>query len=235
MVAIALSNQSALRAFRESVDAVSGRANYQIASESGLDENLLLKLQPFWRSGLRFAPVIDVDGVLEPEQTPIRILAVDLLSDIHFRDYRYAEIQGSTQFYLDLFKEDSIILPITFAQEHHLRLDLRSRSTSSVTRTMMARAQARSMTAFSSGIGIADTHRAEAVRLPGRLTRVDLLVPDDRVTRRSARFCRRACASSGHRAAASASACSRLSHQSLRAGGRSPAGRNVPRHNTVLI
>src|SRR5207249_872181 len=78
VVAIALSNQSALRAFRESVDAVSGRANYQIASDSGLDEDLLLKLQPFWRRGVRFAPVIDVDGILEPSQIPIRLLAVDL-------------------------------------------------------------------------------------------------------------------------------------------------------------
>src|SRR5438093_11596976 len=95
VVAIALSNQSALRAFRESVDAVSGRANYQIASDSGLDEDLLLKLQPFWRRGVRFAPVIDVDGVIEPDQVPIRLLAVDLLSDIHFRDYRYAQIQSS--------------------------------------------------------------------------------------------------------------------------------------------
>ena len=127
VVAIALSNQSALRAFRESVDAVAGRANYQIASDSGLDEGLLLKLQPFWQRGVRFAPVIDVDGVIEPEQIPIRLLAVDLLSDIHFRDYRYAEILGgaptsSAAVYLDLFKDDSIILPMTFALEHHLRL-----------------------------------------------------------------------------------------------------------------
>ena len=92
VVAIALSNQSALRAFRESVDAVSGRANYQIASDSGIDESLLLKLQPFWRRGVRFAPVIDVDAIVEPAQIPIRLLAVDLLSDIHFRDYRYAAI-----------------------------------------------------------------------------------------------------------------------------------------------
>ena len=34
VVAIELSNQSALRAFRESVDAVAGRANYQIVSDT---------------------------------------------------------------------------------------------------------------------------------------------------------------------------------------------------------
>src|SRR2546423_13334316 len=86
VVAMALSNQSALRAFRESVDAVAGRANYQIVSDAGLDENLLLALQPFWARGVRFAPVIDADGIAEQWQTPVRLLGVDLMSDLHFRD-----------------------------------------------------------------------------------------------------------------------------------------------------
>src|SRR5213075_3199235 len=64
VVAIALSNQSALRAFRESVDAVAGRANYQIVSDAGLNEDVLLKLQPFWPRGVRFAPVIDAEGMM---------------------------------------------------------------------------------------------------------------------------------------------------------------------------
>ncbi|PYQ53584.1 MAG: hypothetical protein DMF59_01450 [Acidobacteria bacterium] len=191
VVAIALSNQSALRAFRESVDAVSGRANYQIASDSGLDETLLLKLQPFWRRGVRFAPVIDVDGVIEPDQIPIRLLAVDLLSDIHFRDYRYAEILSgasptSAAVYLDLFRDDSIILPLTFAQEHHLRLgspiaiNILGHDTTMIVRGLLeARGPA---TAFNGSIGIADIAAAQKrFGMLGRVTRVDLLVPDDGV------------------------------------------------------
>src|SRR5712691_12987395 len=74
VVAIQLANQSALRAFRESVDAIAGRANYQIAGESGaLDENLLLNLRWLWDHNGRFAPVIDVEGVVEPSQLPIRL------------------------------------------------------------------------------------------------------------------------------------------------------------------
>src|SRR5436305_3004653 len=95
VVAIALSNQSALRAFRESVDAVAGRANYQIVSDAALSEDVLLKLQPFWPRGVRFAPVIDAEGVVEPSQQPIRLLGVALLSDLHFRDYRYASVVTS--------------------------------------------------------------------------------------------------------------------------------------------
>src|SRR5947209_329792 len=191
VVAIALANQSALRAFRESVDAVSGRANYQIAADSGLDETLLLKLQPFWRAGVRFAPVIDVDGVVEPQQIPIRLLAVDLLSDIHFRDYRYAAILGgaprpSAAVYVDLFKDDSIILPATFAREHGYRLgspialNILGHATTMIVRGILeARGPA---TAFNGSIGIADIATAQKrFGMLGRLTRIDLLVPDDRL------------------------------------------------------
>jgi putative ABC transport system permease protein len=162
VVAIALANQSALRAFRESVDAVSGRANYEIASDSGLDEALLFKLQPLWQRGLRFAPVIDVDGIVQPQQIPIRILAVDLLSDIHFRDYRYAQIQAV---YINLFKDDSIILPATFARDHGLRLgspielNVLGHETTMIVRGILeARGPA---TAFNGSIGIADIATAQ--------------------------------------------------------------------------
>jgi len=191
VVAIALANQSALRAFRDSVDAVSGRANYQIASDSGLDETLLLKLQPFWRGGVRFAPVIDIDGVVEPQQIPIRFLAVDLLSDIHFRDYRYAEIltvglPPSAAVYVELFKDDSIILPATFARDHGLRLGspialnvLGHQTTMIVRGILEARGPA---TAFNGSIGIADIATAQKrFGMLGRLTRIDLLVPDERL------------------------------------------------------
>src|SRR3954465_14650927 len=84
VVAIQLANQSALRAFRESVDAVAGRANYQIASDAvPLGEDVLLRLRPLWERGVRFAPVIDVEGMVQSNQIPIRLLAVDLLSDLH--------------------------------------------------------------------------------------------------------------------------------------------------------
>src|SRR5204863_3933296 len=129
IVAIQLANQSALRAFRESVDAIAGRANYQIVSDSGrLDENVLLRLQPLWRDGVRFAPVIDVEGIIEPSQEPIRLFGVDLLSDLHFRDYRYAKIDvgrasarpaearaEARATYFPLFEPDSVILPAPFA------------------------------------------------------------------------------------------------------------------------
>src|SRR5437763_876148 len=79
VVAIALSNQSALRAFRESVDAVAGRANWQIATDTDLDENVLLALQPLWARGVRFAPVMDIATAQTSFNMAGRLSRVDLI------------------------------------------------------------------------------------------------------------------------------------------------------------
>jgi putative ABC transport system permease protein len=188
VVAIALSNQSALRAFRESVDAVAGRANWQIAADVPLDENVLLALQPLWERGVRFAPVIDVEGLAGNAQTPMRILAVDLLSDLHFRDYRYASVvtseNESLATYLGLFRDDSVVVSAAFAREHGLRLGgplpLNVRG---VEKTMIVRGILEPRgpaTAFNGAIAIMDIATAQAsFGMSGQLSRVDLIVPND--------------------------------------------------------
>ena len=198
VVAIQLSNQSALRAFAESIDAVSGRANFQVASDSGsLPEDVLLHLQPWWSEGVRFAPVIDIEGVIEPSESPIRILAVDLLSDLQFRDYRYARVlTGGTERrgpgsdaeiagFAELFREDSVVLPAPFAREHSLGLGskvvlnvLGRRSTMVVRGILEAKGPA---TAFNGAIAVCDIAAAQSsFGLGGQLTRIDLIIPDAR-------------------------------------------------------
>jgi putative ABC transport system permease protein len=187
VVAIALSNQSALRAFQESVDAVAGRANYQIVSDVALNEDALLKLQAFWPRGVRFAPVIDLEGVAEPSRQPIRLLGVDLLSDLHFRDYRYASVvtseHESAATYVSLFRDDSIVIPATFAREHALKLGSPlTLNIRGIRRTMIVRGLLEAhgpATAFNGAIAIADIAAAQAsFGFIGRLTRIDLIVPD---------------------------------------------------------
>ncbi len=187
VVAIELSNQSALRAFRESVDAVAGRASYQIVADAvPLDENLLLRLQPLWNDGVRFAPVIDVDGVTEPSQLPIRLLGVDLLSDLHFRDYRYAKVvtsRNDVSTYFELFRPDSIIVPATFAREQHLRLGSKlTLEVRGVSKTMIVRGILEPRgpaTAFNGAIVIVDIATAQtAFGMHGLISRIDLIVPD---------------------------------------------------------
>ncbi|MEA2164733.1 MAG: putative transport system permease protein [Thermoanaerobaculia bacterium] len=206
VVAIALSNQSALRAFSESVDAVAGRANYQIVSDAGLSEDVLRALQPFWPQGVRFAPVIDAEGVVDlpserrrpggwpggvsppTEQIPVRLLGVDLLSDLHFRDYRYASVvtsnQESAATYLSLFSNDSVVVPASFAREHALRLGSPLvLNIQGVRRTMIVRGLLEAhgpATAFNGAIVIADIAVVQpAFGLEGKLTRIDLIVPDE--------------------------------------------------------
>ena len=189
IVAIELSNQSAMRAFSESVDAVAGRANYTIVGDTGsIDENVLLRLQPLWDDGARFAPVIDVDGVLEPSQIPLRLLAVDLMSDLHFRDYRYAEITKEQAF--DLFRPDTAVIPASFAREQHLKLGapialniLGNRRTLIVRGILEPRGPA---TAFNGAIVVCDIAVAqESFGMRGRLTRIDLLLPDDSLLKKA--------------------------------------------------
>ncbi|MDQ3283751.1 MAG: ABC transporter permease [Acidobacteriota bacterium] len=194
VVAMQLANQSALRAFRESVDAIAGRANYQLVGETGpLDERALLGLRPFWNEGVRFAPVIDVDGVLN--NTTIRLLAVDLLSDLHFRDYRYARIEtGARQSEalgasLALFGPDAIIVPAPFARRH--RLGIGSRVTLNIggqRRTLVVRGMLEAQgpaTAFNGNVIICDIATAQRnFGMIGQLSRVDLIVPDERLVSR---------------------------------------------------
>lgn len=205
VVAIQLANQSAFRAFRESVDAIAGRANYQLVPDvAPLDESVLLQLQPLWDRGVRFAPVIDVEGIcLEcgstgapiqnaasaaAVQTPIRLLGVDLLSDLHFRDYRYARIVAD---YYSLFDPDALILPAPFAREHGLQLGSRvtlnilgHRSTLVVRGLLEAKGPA---TAFNGAIGVCDIAVAQRnFGMTGKLSRIDLLVPEGESIRMAA-------------------------------------------------
>ena len=207
VVAIQLANQSALRAFRESVDAIAGRANFQIVPETDtLDERVLLALQPLWSEGARFAPVIDVEGVIEIQSTgataaaparaqePVRILAVDLLSDLHFRDYKYTRIETGTRNdelgqYFALFGPDALILPAPFARERNLgigsrvELSILGRRARFVVRGLLE--SEGPATAFNGSIAVCDIATAQrAFGLTGKLSRIDLMLPDESLVSR---------------------------------------------------
>lgn len=199
LVAIQLSNESAIAGFEDSVDAVAGRANYQVVSEAALlDESILEPLREVWSVDGKFAPVIDAEGLVRPSGIPIRVLAVDLMSDLHFRDYRYASIAGGEQSaaadagvresataFFELFRRDSVVVPAAFAEANGLEIgkaleiELGGRSARFVVRgILMPEGPA---TAFNGSIAILDVAVAQAAfGLEGKLTRVDLLLPEDR-------------------------------------------------------
>lgn len=190
LLSIQLVNASALRSFSETVELVAGRANWQIASDVGaMDERTLLRLQSLWPLGVRFAPVIDRDGMYESSE-PIRILAVDLLSDIHFRDYRYATVMranrdprpGDAAWFLELLEDDSVVLPDGFAESHGLRvgqrvrLELNGRNVAFTLRGILESEGPGA--AFGGNIAILDIATAQrAFGLGGELSRIDLMIP----------------------------------------------------------
>lgn len=195
LVAIQLSNQSALRAFRQSVDAIAGRANYQIVSDAGtIDERTLLALQPLWSERARFAPVIDADAFLQPNDTPIRVLGVDLLSDLHFRDYHYATIAtqdtaagreaSAVRDMLALFAPDSVVVPEVLAREYGwkigsgVKVRANGRDVTLIVRGIL-RPQGPA-TAFNGSLAIVDISVAQQLfGMRGQLSRIDLLLPED--------------------------------------------------------
>ncbi|HUP65662.1 MAG TPA: FtsX-like permease family protein [Thermoanaerobaculia bacterium] len=198
IVAVQLANRSAIGSFTGSIDAIAGRANFQIAADAGsLDESMLLDLRDLWSQGVRFAPVIDVESALASSGgLPIRVLGVDLMSDLHFRDYEWASIATRSgdetienpeappiRELLTLFQADSAILPAGFAAEQGLstgssiRIAWRDRQSDLVVRGLLhPRGPA---TAFNGSLAILDIAAAQrALRMEGLITRIDLILPD---------------------------------------------------------
>lgn len=194
LVSIQLASSSAIRSFEETVDAVAGRSNYQLVPTAGnVSQDFLLALQPLWEQGVRFAPVIDRDAVLVSNAQPVRVLAVDLLSDLHFRDYRFARVSGSRKqspsrglesWFLELFRKQSAIIPSSLASQLGLTIgDSISINLDGTTSRFVVRAVLEAegpATAFNGAIVILDIHVAQSSfpSLYGQLSRVDLIVPE---------------------------------------------------------
>lgn len=95
-VSVDLANGSALRSFRHSVRAVSGRATHQVVgAPGGLPEGLYVTL----RAGLGIracAPVVEGYATLPGKPgTAIHLVGVDPFSDLPFRDYAPGSADGT--------------------------------------------------------------------------------------------------------------------------------------------
>jgi putative ABC transport system permease protein len=196
LVAIHLANQSAIGSFEGAVEAVAGRSNYQLTPSSGtISEEVLLQLQPFWRLGVSFVPVIDRDAALLPDGGPVRLFATDLFSDLHFRDYRFSRVAAGAEdlpagraesWFLRLFREQSALVPAEMAAElgigigDRVLLSLDGTRAGLVIRGILeAEGPA---AAFSGRMIIVDIAVAQAAfpSLAGRLSRIDLIIPGER-------------------------------------------------------
>ncbi|OPX20743.1 MAG: hypothetical protein BZ151_02405 [Desulfobacca sp. 4484_104] len=93
-LSIALAEVSALAAFKDSVDAVAGKANLQLrVAGASLDEQLLVKVRQI--PGVQAAaPVIEtVAEMIQAGNEPLMLLGIDLFAESPFRDYEFNQHQ----------------------------------------------------------------------------------------------------------------------------------------------
>jgi putative ABC transport system permease protein len=192
-VSIDLANASALRAFTLSTEAVSGRATHQIVGgPSGLPDDLYRRL----RLGLgvtRAAPVVEADVAQAGDRRrTFHLLGIDPFVDGDFRPYLAGEPRGTARARRPLARAEDLVgrpgtalLAASTARELGVAVDGELRmEVSGQTRTLtivglVEPANAASGRALE-GLLVTDVATAqETLGAVGRLTRIDLIVPED--------------------------------------------------------
>ena len=132
VVAIRLANASSIRGFETALDLVAGKTSLEIVGAGvGVPETQLADLG-WLRDYGRISPVIDrTVRVLAPDGTeqPVRVLGVDVLRDLPFREYRLLRFardgrEPRPQELLALLLDPaSVVLTERFARRHAIDLD----------------------------------------------------------------------------------------------------------------
>ncbi|MDZ7265918.1 MAG: ABC transporter permease [candidate division KSB1 bacterium] len=126
MAGIDLANDNALRSFRKSVDAISGRATHQIlGSAAGIPDTMAATI--LRQSLLTATPVVEyVAACREADNDAVHVLGIDPFTDTAFRDYSNLSDSSATLLSarsLPLLTQPGAgLLSETFAATHGLRL-----------------------------------------------------------------------------------------------------------------
>ena len=123
VVAIDLSNQSALKAFELSTKAVVGQATHRIdGGPSGLPEQLYRELRV--ERGIRpSAPIVEgIVTAVEMDQRPFRVLGVDLFAEAPFRDHLSSAVTFDRNFSAFFTRSGTALVGEELAQASELDL-----------------------------------------------------------------------------------------------------------------
>jgi putative ABC transport system permease protein len=124
-IAIEIINRSTLTSFRESIDAVAGKATLSVsAGDAGFPEGLLDKISH--TAGVKHtAPMIETRAYFAGDKSndSLMVFGVDLLKEQSVRTYKTTDEQVIADPLVFLNQPDSIILTHTFAEAHHLQMD----------------------------------------------------------------------------------------------------------------
>lgn len=135
VLAIRLTNASAVRGFSSALELTSGRAGLEIVGSGfGIDERVLPGVDWLRDFGIA-SPVIDADAVVPvPHATAgggselLRVLGVDILRDFPVRDYDVGDAggrvppQSATDILRLLTDPSAVIITRAFADRHQLRV-----------------------------------------------------------------------------------------------------------------
>jgi putative ABC transport system permease protein len=123
-VAIRVTNLSTIRAFTDTVEAVSGRTQlHVVGGMTSLDQSLYPRVRSM--PGLAAAvPVVTGYAVLEPwEEELLLVLGVDVLLDAHVRDYHItASANNDRESLQQLLDPTMLFVSDSFARRHGLHL-----------------------------------------------------------------------------------------------------------------
>ncbi|MGF1507529.1 MAG: FtsX-like permease family protein [Anaerolineae bacterium] len=187
VIAIDLANESASRAFDLSVDAIAGRATHQIVGgPGGLDEDIYAQLSADPAVDVDIAPVV-TDYVSSPDlgDRPIQLLGVDPFSESPFRSYLGGEEVPLDQL-VAFFTDPGAILISTgladrydLAQGDTITLLYSGQPVEATIVGLLQPDDSLSARTLESLI-LADVATAQEITgQVGRLTTIDLIVPED--------------------------------------------------------
>ncbi|NDJ33100.1 MAG: FtsX-like permease family protein [Chloroflexi bacterium] len=187
VIAIDLANESASRAFDLSVDAIAGRATHQIVGgPGGLDEDIYAQLSADPAVDVDIAPVV-TDYVSSPDlgDRPIQLLGVDPFSESPFRSYLGGEEVPLDQL-VAFFTDPGAILISTgladrydLAQGDTITLIYSGQPVEATIVGLLQPDDSLSARTLESLI-LADVATAQEITgQVGRLTTIDLIVPED--------------------------------------------------------
>ena len=202
VVAIQLANRSAVASFQESVTEISGRANLSITALVPFDEQLLPRVYDAFagqQAEVEIAPVVEGIGVEPRSGEALEILAVDLATDRAVRDIATegaAEGRPTTRDLLLLLTDpNSLLLGHGFASRHRLRpgseltLVVNDRAQKFTVRGILAASGPGR--ALAGNIAVMDIAAGQLLfGRQGKLDRIDLVVPPERLEETRARLAR---------------------------------------------
>jgi putative ABC transport system permease protein len=193
VVSIDLVRNSAENAFIRSTEAIVGKATHRIvAGPSGLDETLYTSFRI--EHGVRdIAPVVEGYVTVESEykSETLTLLGIDPFAERSFRDYAWLDNlqdQDDSGVLIRLLTEANTVLldsmtaeRLGVAEHDQLELMVGTRKTSVRILKILATSSSTSVHSLEN-LMLADISTAqELLGMPGRLTRIDVVLPDDHI------------------------------------------------------